>query len=91
MMKGGESDGDKMALKRGWKGVGRRRKREALAEAGASFFVVCRMGKKRRFLSLFWNWGYNWGYRKGLHLMEKGVTKSGNEGVDGKGVKVRIF
>lgn len=23
--------------------------------------------------------------------MEKGVTKSGNEGVDGKGVKVRIF
>lgn len=23
--------------------------------------------------------------------MEKGVTKSGNEGVDGEGVKVRIF
>ena len=51
MMKGGESDGDKMALKRGWKSVGRRQKREALAEAGASFFVVCRMGGKRTILS----------------------------------------
>lgn len=50
MMKGGESGGIKMALKRGWESVGRRQKREALAEAGASFFVVCRMGGKRRFL-----------------------------------------
>ena len=41
MMKGGESDGDKMALKRGWKSVGRRQKREVLAEAGASFFGGC--------------------------------------------------
>ena len=43
--------GIKMALKRGWKSVGRRQKREALAEAGASFFVVCRMGGKRTILS----------------------------------------
>ena len=51
MMKGGESDGDKMALKRGWKSVGRRQKREALAEAGASFYVIFRMGGKGTILS----------------------------------------
>ncbi|MDY4667296.1 MAG: hypothetical protein SO359_05260 [Prevotella sp.] len=61
MMKGGESDGDKMALKRGWKSVGRRQKREALAEAGASFFVVCRMGGKRRFCRDF-RFGNSFGY-----------------------------
>lgn len=27
----------------------------------------------------------------GLHLQWNGVTKCGNEGVDGEGVKVRIF
>lgn len=35
------------AWKRRWKMT----EMEALAEADASFFVVCRMGKKRRFLS----------------------------------------
>ena len=51
MMKGGDRDGDKMALKRGWKSVGRRQKREALAEAGASFYVIFRMGGKGTILS----------------------------------------
>ena len=51
MMKGGESDGDKMALKRGLEERWKETEKEVLAEAGASFFVVCRMGGKRRFLS----------------------------------------
>ena len=51
MMKGGESDGDKMALKRGLEERWKEAEKEVVAEAGASFFVVCRMGGKRRFLS----------------------------------------
>ena len=51
MMKGGGKgwglNGVEKGLEERWKET----EKEVLAEAGASFFVVCRMGGKRRFLS----------------------------------------
>lgn len=51
MMKGGGKGWGLNGVEKGmtwrWKMTGK----EVLAEAGASFFVVCRMGGKRRFLS----------------------------------------
>ena len=41
MMKGGESDGDKMALKRGWESVGRRQKRRCWLRLAPPFFGGC--------------------------------------------------
>ena len=87
----GKGMGIKMALKRGWKSVGRRQKRRRWLRLIPPFSCVVGREGKGTILSWFWNWGYKRGYRKGLHLMEKGVTKSGNGGVDGEGVKVRIF
>lgn len=65
--------GIKMALKRGWKSVGRRQKREALAEADTSFFVCCGKGGKRGDFVVI----LELGLQKGL---QKGVTLDGERG-----------
>lgn len=84
---GGLANGVGMAWKSRWKMTGK----EALAEADTSFFVCCGKGGKRDDFVVILELGLQLGLQKGVHLMEKGVTKSGNEGVDGEGVKVRIF
>ena len=67
--------GIKMALKRGWKSVGRRQKRRCRLRLAPPFLGLLEDAEKGRFCRDF---GF-------------GNSKSGNEGVDGEGVKVRIF
>ena len=65
MMKGGESDGDKMALKRGWKSVGRRQKRRCWLRLVPPF-------------SWFAGWAEKGGFCRDFGIgVTKGVTERG--------------
>ena len=80
-----------MALKRGWKSVGRRQKRRCWLRLAPPFFGVVGRCGKGAILSWFQIWEFIWIFSLGIHLWKFGNSKSGNGGVDGKGVKVRIF
>ena len=74
-----------------WESRWKMTEKEALAEAEASFSWVVGGEGKGAILSRFQIWECIWIFSLGIHLWKFGNSKSGNEGVDGKGVKVRIF
>ena len=69
------------AWKRRWKMT----EKEALAEAMPPFSCVVGWEGKGAILSRFQIWEFIWIFSLGIHLWKFGNSKSGNEGVDGKG------